>query len=204
MMKLLNIPDHPQRGFLLLVGGSSCAGKTTLCRTLSEQHGIRCFSIDDHLGKYALKGQENGFPVCMHQKLLSPEEFWMRDPVEMCEELIGFYREIFPFVMEDLRSAAEEEPLIAEGIALMPELVMQEMPGLAGSVSLYDAEYVCMVAEETFQVQHFREREWVPLLLEGCADKEKAFSNWMKREKFFAEHIKQAAEHLGCRMSVIS
>ena len=204
MRKICNIPDHPQRGFLLLVGGSSCAGKTTLCRALSEQYKIRCFSIDDHLGEYALKGQENGFPVCLHQQMLSPEEFWMRDPVEMCEELIGFYREIFPFVVEDLRSAAEKEPLIAEGIALMPELVMQAFPGLTGTVPPHCVEYVCMVAEESFQVRHFREREWVPLLLDGCRNKEKAFSNWMKREKLFAEYIKQTAEHLGCRLSMIS
>ena len=203
MMRLFNIPDHPQRDYLLLVGGSSCAGKTTLCRTLSEQHGIRCFSIDDHLGEYALKGQENGFPVCLHQEQLSPEEFWMRDPVEMCEELIGFYREIFPFVIEDLRSAAEKGPLIAEGIALMPDLVMQEFPELTGTVPPHHVEYVCMVAEESFQVQHFREREWVSLLLDGCRDKKKAFSNWMKRENLFAEYVKQAAEHLGCRLSVI-
>ena len=128
----------------------------------------------------------------------------MRDPVEMCEELIGFYREIFPFVMEDLRSAAEKEPLIAEGIALMPELVMQAFPGLTGTVPPHGAEYVCMVAEESFQVRHFREREWVPLLLDGCRNKEKAFSNWMKREKLFAEYIKQTAEHSGFRLSIVS
>ena len=214
---MFNIPEPPPRDYILLVGGSSCAGKTTLCTALSEQYGIRFFSIDDHLGEYALKGRENGLPVCLHQNLLSPEEFWMRDPMEMCEELIGFYREIFPFVMEDLRSAAEEEPLIAEGIALMPELVMKEFPGLTVTVNLqrteltgmtdpqcpeqtgtapaHHVEYICMVAEESFQVQHYREREWVPLLLDGCRDKEKAFSNWMEREKLFAEYIRATCPH---------
>ena len=216
----------PGSPYLLLIGGSSCAGKTTLCAALSEQYGIRCFSIDDHLGEYALKGRENGFPVCLHQNLLSPEEFWMRDPMVMCEELIGFYREIFPFVMEDLRSAAKEGPLIAEGIALMPELVMKEFPEQTGmappqrteqtgmappqrseqSDTVYSlhVEYICMVAEESFQVRHYREREWVPLLLDGCRDKKKAFSNWMKREKLFAEYIKQTAEQSGCRLYMIS
>lgn len=191
-------------GALLLVGGSSCAGKTILCRKLSEQYKIRCFHIDDHLGEYALKGQENGLPVCLHQKQLSPREFWMRDPVEMCKELIGFYREIFPFVIEDLRNTAIDGPLIAEGIALMPELVMQEFPELAGTVPPHHVEYVCRVAEEAFQVQHFREREWVPLLLEGCEDKEKAFSNWMKRENLFAEYVKQTARQLNCQVTFIS
>ena len=201
--------------YLLLVGGSSCAGKTTLCAALSEQYGIRRFSIDDHLGEYALKGRENDLPVCLHQNLLSPEEFWMRDSMVMCEELIGFYREIFPFVMEDLRSAAKEGPLIAEGIALMPELVMKEFPEQTGmappqrseqSDTVYSlhVEYICMVAEESFQVRHYREREWVPLLLDGCRDKKKAFSNWMKREKLFAEYIKQTAEQSGCRLYMIS
>lgn len=199
---LIEIP--PQREYLLLVGGSSCAGKTTLCNILAQQHGIRCFSIDDHLGEYALRGEQNGLPVCLHQKQLSPEEFWMRDPVEMCKELIGFYREIFPFVIEDLRSAAREGPLIAEGIALMPELVVPELPALMGTMPSHDVEYVCMVAEASFQVQHFREREWVSLLLDGCHDKEKAFSNWMKREMLFGEYVTQTAQQLDCRLTVIS
>ena len=128
----------------------------------------------------------------------------MRDPVEMCKELIGFYREIFPFVIEDLRSAAREGPLIAEGIALMPELVVPELPALMGTGPSHDVEYVCMVAEASFQVQHFREREWVSLLLDGCYDKEKAFSNWMKREMLFGEYVTQTAQQLDCRLTVIS
>ena len=56
-------------------------------------------------------------------------------------------------------------------------------------------EYICMVAEESFQVRHYREREWVPLLLDGCRDKKKAFSNWMEREKLFAEYIRATCPH---------
>ncbi len=194
-----------QKGeYLLLVGGSSCAGKTTLCRELSAQHGIRCFSIDDHLGEYALRGREQGLPVCLRQNRLSAEAFRMRDPAEMCAELFGFYREIFPFVMEDIRMAAAAGPLIAEGIALLPDLVMQELPRLNDAISPHQAEYFCMIAEETFQIRHFREREWVPLLLEGCADREKAFSNWMDRERLFAGQVKQMAEKLGCRYFITS
>ena len=196
--------SYPHPEYLLLAGGSSCAGKTTLCRELSVQYGMPCFSIDDHLGEYARKGQEKGLPVCLHQQSFSAEEFWMRDPAEMCAELIGFYREIFPFVMEDIFACAAEGPLIAEGIALMPDLVMRELPRLREAVFQHQAEYICMTAEKSFQIRHFREREWVPLLLEGCRDKEQAFSNWMKREVLFGESVKQMAENLGCRLFVAS
>ena len=213
-----NLMDFPERGNFLLIGGSPCAGKTTYSENLSEKTGIRVFHIDDHLGEYAEKGRESGLPFCLQQHRLSPEEFWMRDPQEMCTELIGFYREIFPFVMQDIRQIAEEGPLIAEGIALMPDLVMPYIRDKVRTKTdtepdesfdqdistadywLSQASYLCMTAEEKFQILHYQERPWVPLLLEGCQDKEAAFANWMKRDALFAAYVTRMAKTNGCRL----
>ena len=42
-----------------------------------------------------------------------------------------------------------------------------------------------------FQISHYKKREWVPYVLEGCSDKEKAFSNWMNRDILFAQEVQR-------------
>lgn len=38
---------------------------------------------------------------------------------------------------------------------------------------------------------HFRKREFVPYILEGCSDIKKAFSNWMDRDILFAKEVQK-------------
>ena len=41
---------------------------------------------------------------------------------------------------------------------------------------------------------HYRKREWVSYVLEGCSDKEKAFMNWMNRDILFAQDVQKQCE----------
>lgn len=55
--------------------------------------------------------------------------------------------------------------------------------------------YLAITPTKYFQVEHYSQREWVPFVLEGCSDKEKAFSNWMERDALFAKEVqRQCAE----------
>ena len=45
-----------------------------------------------------------------------------------------------------------------------------------------------------FQISHYKEREYVPYVLEGCSDKQKAFGNWMQRDILFAEYVRSECE----------
>ena len=48
-----------------------------------------------------------------------------------------------------------------------------------------------------FLISHYKEREWVPYVLEGCSDKRQDFDNWMERDILFARQVKAECEENG-------
>ena len=48
-----------------------------------------------------------------------------------------------------------------------------------------------------FQKKHYRQREWVPYVLEGTTNPEQAFENWMQRDILFAQMVRKEAMKLG-------
>lgn len=48
-----------------------------------------------------------------------------------------------------------------------------------------------------FLISHYKEREWVPYVLEGCSDKRQAFDHWMERDILFARQVKAECEENG-------
>ena len=95
------------------------------------------------------------------------------------------YKEIFGFIMDDLKQIGCKG-IITDGAAYLPELMKQiNVP--------YD-RYLSIVPTKEFQVTHYRQREWVPYILEGCSDKEKAFCNWMDRDHLFAKEVQRQCE----------
>ena len=48
-----------------------------------------------------------------------------------------------------------------------------------------------------FLISHYKEREWVPYVLEGCSDKRQAFDNWMERDILFARQVKAECKENG-------
>lgn len=107
------------------IGGSPCSGKSTAAEAIAERYGFRYFKVDDHLDRYMQLAAEDGKPCCARIAQMSPEEIWMRDPAVQCEEELQIYREIFPYVMAELKEAAAKGNVITEGAALLPELVKQ-------------------------------------------------------------------------------
>ena len=53
------------------------------------------------------------------------------------------------------------------------------------------SRYISITPTEEFQITHYRKREFVPLVLEGCSDKETAFRNWMDRDILFAQEVQR-------------
>ena len=58
-------------------------------------------------------------------------------------------------------------------------------------LSISKDRYLAITPAKEFQISHYKKREWVPYVLEGCSDKEKAFSNWMNRDILFAQEVQR-------------
>lgn len=164
------------------IGGSPCSGKSTVAEILSKKFDLYYFKVDDFLDKYTKMGAFKGYKICTKQACMDVEAIWMREPVIQCNEEHVFYEEIFEFVLADLEKI-KGKGIITEGAAYLPKLM--------GKIGVSKDRYLSITPTEDFQIEHYKERKWVPYVLEGCSDKEKAFSNWMNRDILFAQEVQR-------------
>lgn len=171
------------------IGGSPCSGKSTIAEMIAKEHNLYYFKVDDYLEEYISKGKQKGKQASTKISTMTPEEIWMRPPEEQSDEELEIYREMFEFIMNDLKEINVPNGIITEGAAYLPELVK-----MAGIDSRH---YINIVPTKEFQYSHYKERPFVPYVLEGCSDKTAAFENWMERDVLFAVFVREQAEQLG-------
>ena len=165
------------------IGGSPCSGKSSVAEILAERYGLYYFKVDDYLEKYTNDGSVINLEICSKQGKMNPEEIWMREPSVQCKEELQFYVEIFDFIMKDLDEISDCRNIITEGAAYLPNLMKNK--------NISWNRYLALVPTREFQISHYAQREWVPYILDGCSDVQKAFDNWMERDCLFAEDVKR-------------
>ena len=165
------------------IGGSPCAGKSSVAEILSRRYGLYYFKVDDFLDRYMQAGARRRCPICRKAAGMNAEQIWMREPILQCRDEFDIYREIFEFVAADLKRIDWKSGIITEGAAYLPELMKQS--GIPGS------RYISITPTKEFQISHYRKRDCVALVLEGCSDKETAFLNWMDRDILFAREVRR-------------
>lgn len=119
----------------------------------------------------------------------------MRDSVLQNEEEVQYYHEIFEFIQTDLLKFQEPRPIITEGAAYLPELMRQ--------FNVTKDRYIAITPTKDFQISRYKEREWVPYVLKGCFDTQKAFENWMDRDLLFAQEIRHQCQVLNYSSVII-
>ena len=173
---------------IYFIGGSPCAGKSTIAEMISRQYGLYYFKVDERLEKCTEMGAEKGYPICRKQTELSAEEIWMREPELQCREEFEFYGEVIRFVMADLERVSCQNGIVTEGAAYVP--VLMKKYGVPGN------RYISITPTREFQITHFRERAFIHDVLKGCRSMERAFQNWMERDVLFAQKVrKQCGEN---------
>ncbi len=98
--------------------------------------------------------------------------------------------EQFPRTLADLRSMSG--PVVAEGSALLPELL--------ASHGVEADRAVWMVPTPGFQRYHYAQRPWARRLLTGLPDAAGAFETWMQRDSQFAADVSAQAREFGYRL----
>ena len=173
---------------LYMIGGSPCSGKPTIASLLARQYQLLHIKLDDLVEKMMSQASEDSQPICLLRQDRNPEQIWMRNPEEMADEEWRFYEEIFPYVKSYLIKN-QDRPLLVEGAGLLPHLIKSlEEPAVS---------YLCLTPTADFQKKHYKQREWVPYVLEGTSNPEQAFENWMQREILFAQMGRKEAMKLG-------
>lgn len=168
---------------LLIIGGSPCSGKSTVAERIAQEYGAYYFKVDDYLSEFLKRAAEKGYSACAGIQRMTPEEIWMRDPAVQCEEEFLIYDEISDMVFDCL-DKIDAALIVTEGAAFTPDVISKWRV----------KKYIAIVPTPEFQISHYKEREWVQYILEGCSDKKKAFDNWMERDVLFAREVMKKCE----------
>ena len=177
------------------IGGSACGGKTSIAQWLAQHHGLRVYGCDEgyepHQRRVDRWQHPNFYRIIrktLHQLFMPPAE-------EQVAELIGFYREQFPMVLEDLLALPRSSPILVEGAGLLPSLVSK--------VLTKAHQAVWLVPTVEFRATLTRLNDPAVWELVGTTDNPmQAFQNWMVRDVLYAQRVVAEAQALGLRVLV--
>ncbi|MFN7253425.1 MAG: hypothetical protein ACK4M9_22030 [Anaerobacillus sp.] len=167
------------------IGGSACAGKSTLAQAYADKYELKLYCCDDYFPKHLKKISEKKHPAMSKVATISfNEAFYTRKIDEQLSLYQQTFIEDFTFVINDLAEIPEKR-IIVEGNQLLPSLVQ---PFLTNN-----HQAIWIIPTESFQREYYQKRVWIKDVLRETEDPEVAFDNWMKRDALFANLVYQEA-----------
>jgi hypothetical protein len=175
---------------LLWLGGSPCAGKSSIARCLSKRHALRVYSADAERDRLQPLIDAEHQPVLYKWTHTRWHDLWMQPQETLLAEAIDAYKEHFLLLLGDLMTLPHDLPILVEGSCLLPHCVSGLLSGPRSAV--------WVVPSDEFQRRHYPTRgEWVHHILADCDAPQLALQQWMDRDVAFARMVIQHCEHLG-------
>lgn len=176
------------------IGGSPCAGKTTIAGILGQEHHISVYHLDRHIEDYFQRADPQQHPHLTRYARLGLKRFLQRPAAAQLHEIIGMSAEQFPLVLGDAHRLAQtwKRPVLIEGANLRPQDV---------ATAVDDVRRVFwLVPTESFLLEVYPRRgQWVgDVLRQYFAQDERVavFENWMLRDTLHAQWTaREAAAH---------
>jgi dephospho-CoA kinase len=169
----------------LFVGGSPCAGKSTVCDLFAQKHGFARYHCDQHYDQHLTRAKPDQATLKSFQNRSWLEA--MTRPLEtMIQDELQASRELGVLALEDLLQ--QKGQIIAEGMPFMPDLM--------ATLELRH-EPVYFIPTPSFQREHYAKREWAWKLLEQTSDPKATFERWMSRDSSTARYVATRARELG-------
>jgi shikimate kinase len=167
---------------ILLIGGTSHTGKTSLARALAERLGrahCRTDKLARHPGRpWSAPGRTVPPPVAEHYLGLEPDA--------LLTDVLRHYRENAWPQVRQIVADADEAPLVLEGSAVLPGPAAQLLPGRAAAVWLTADADVLRSRIHTSSARNTRQ------------DRERLMiDRFLARTLLFDQHVRTEAERLG-------
>lgn len=170
------------------LGGSACAGKTSVARLLAAEYGLTLYSCDDCFEEHRRRADPARHPHFHRLMDVPMEELWARPVTTQAAELLRFYQDELDMIFEDLRRLPG--PVLVEGVGLLPERIAEVCPDPHRALWL--------ISTPDFRRQAYLKRgPLVRKLLSRCRDPEEAFIRWMERDDRIAQHLATGARRSG-------
>lgn len=177
------------------MGGSPCCGKSTIADQIAARYGLRVYRCDDAYETHAGLVSPEYHPVFAGLVTATADQVWLRPVQQQIEEEMALYREEFSMILADLRALPNDQPILAEGAALLPELL--------SGIGIEDHRMIWMIPTEAFQVTHYSRRAWRHDILKDCSNPEHAWENWMARDAGFAREVDHQTRALGLNLITV-
>ncbi len=172
------------------IGGSACAGKTTIAARLAAAHGLAIYHCDQHFERHRRRADPDRHPRFIRLADRPPEELWTPPAAEQANQLRGFYEEELEMVLEDLRPLAKLGQVLVEGAGLLPARIAE--------ATSRPRRAVWLVATSELRRRFYPRRgARVRQLLGQCRDPEDAYRRWMERDDRFAAWVAAQARRVG-------
>ena len=173
------------------LGGSACAGKTSIAGLLAAEHGLTLYSCDDHFEEHRGRADPARHPHFHRLMDVPMEKLWARPVEAQAAELLRFYQDELGMVLEDLERLPG--PVLVEGVGLLPERIAEVCPDPRRALWL--------ISTPEFRRQAYLKRgPLVRKLLSQCRDPEKAFIRWMERDDRVAQRLATNARRCGLKV----
>jgi 2-phosphoglycerate kinase len=182
---------------VLWIGGSPCAGKSSIAKILGDRYKLATISCDEAFNQEQKKRiVPDRHPTLHKWTTLTWDELWKQPAHVLLDEAVAAYSEHFELILEDLLSLPEPSPIVVEATALLPDCVSR--------VLLDRHRAIWIVPTEDFQRTHYPNRgPFVKMIVSQCANPEQAFQNWMDRDVAFARWVRTQTQELGLELMIV-
>lgn len=177
------------------LGGSTCAGKSTIANILSETFGFTVYHCDEYLGKHIEKSNAEEYPNLYKATELSWNDILSMNVDEYLSWTIELFTEEYKMILADIESQTNGKPILVEGVNLLPKLMKD--------VIIESNNAIWLVADETFYKNHQIKRKELFDRINECSNPEKALHNYMNFDLSFGKYIKDEAQRLDMKVMVI-
>jgi hypothetical protein len=177
------------------LGGSACAGKSTVAALLAQRFDLRLYRWDDHFEAHRrrARGEPGRWPAFEKVMDQSARALFSSPAEARAVELTAFYRDEFAMVLEDLARVPLERAILVEGAGVDPEALH------ALAVPRHRALW--LLAPEPLRRQRYRDHRAneVAETLRECPDPTAAFAVWMARDEARRERTLSTTAAAGYR-----
>ncbi len=170
------------------IGGSTCAGKTTISNALSAKFGLTVYHCDDYIGKHTEKSNAKEHPNLNKITKASWNDILSMNVEDYLNWTTGSFSEEFGMILEDLDKLSDDNPILVEGINLLPKLIKEEIVNIGQAIWL--------VADDAFYKKHQIERKELFERIKECSNQEQALQNYMNDDLAFGKYILDDAKKL--------
>ena len=172
------------------IGGSTCAGKTTISNILAVKYGFTVYHCDEYLGKHMEKSNAQEHPNLSRK--VSFNDILSMKVEEYLNWSMDVFNEEFEMILEDLDKLSDGKPILVEGVNLLPKLIKDEITDINHAVWL--------VANEVFYKKHQMQRNEMFERVKECSNPEQALHNYINDDLAFGKHILKDTKRLGLKV----